>query len=144
MMSMVSTCYRYSTVHTMSYVHPCLGKKHISHLSNDEKNLCERLGYVTKTTQLAMEISASSSYPTRIQSVPCHDTIVGFDHCSFEGGNLPEVNTTAGIVGDVWVNRVPQNLSRCSVVFFENRWQCVIFFSHGKWKMAGYLKSIEK
>lgn len=74
-------------------------------------------------------------------SVRFHVTgLVGFDHCSFEGEHLPEVNTTAGIVGDVWVNRVPRNLSRCSVwVFWEQVGWVVYFFSHGKWKMAGFL-----
>ena len=74
----------------MSYVHPCLGKN-ISHLSNDEKNLRERLGYVTKTTQLAAHGNFKIQLLTLsgFSQVPCHGPTVGFDHCSFDGGASP-------------------------------------------------------
>ena len=68
---------------------------------------------------------------------------MGYDHCSFEGEHLPEVNTTAGIVGDVWVNRVPRNLSRCSVGFLRTGGVGGVFFLPWEVENGGIpLKSI--
>ena len=61
----------------------------------------------------------------------------------FEGEHLPEVNTTAGIVGDVWVNRVPRNLSRCSVGFLRTGGVGGVFFLPWEVENGGIpLKSI--
>ncbi len=53
-------------------------------------------------------------FDLRFVCFSCHlTTIISCNH------PWNEVNTTVGIVGDVWVNLVPQNLSRCSVFWIQ-------------------------